>query len=227
MTTSIFNGTAEDEIGADNSGTDANLNARILWSQVKDGIDGNIVDFFDVRTVPEGTTSFSDSKGNTWNLQGNAEVVAHVTRTVKIKQPSQRRSNIVEYDNDGAHMPTTGFAIIGEGEGNDGKLFFIQQTLGNIPLWEGKLTLKDQGNDDLLIERGNFCLANGADVNRQYTIELDHNLAPFHNDFSAGDYVRIVINDKFTQEDALFWVGRKRVTLSKQQDEKITVEVTQ
>lgn len=227
MPTSIFVGTADDEIGTNFDGGAEPLAGQVLWEQVKDGIDGTVVSFFDARTVPEGTTVITDSPGNTWTLEGAAEIVAYSTRTVVIKEPVARRSNVVDYDNDGSHKPTTGYAIIGEGEGDDGKLFYLQRTLGNIPLWEGKLTLKDQGNDEILLTRGEFCLAQGADVNRQYTLILDPELEPKHTDIAPGDYLRLVIQDGFTQEDAFFWLGRIRVTLSKQQDEQLTFEVTQ
>lgn len=222
----IFNGSANDEVGSFNGGTSP-ASGQILWSLVRDGIDGDSVSFFDVRSTPLGSTQITDAIGNVWNLQGNAAVVAYSSIPVQVRIPTARRSNVIDYDNDGADKPVTGLAVIGQGEGDDQKLFFIQQTLGDIPLWEGKITLKDQSENQLLIDRGNFCLSSMADVNRQYTVEIDSELPPFHEDLRAGDFIRTVINDKFTQEDGLFWVGRMRVTLSKQQDEQITLEITQ
>ncbi len=226
VTTSIFNGTANDEIGGHNGGTDP-AEGRVLWSQVKEGIDGTVRTFFDARSTPVGNTQLDDSVGNTWNLQGTAAIVAHKEIIVSVREPITRRSNIVDYDNQGADKPITGLAIIGQGEGDDQSLFFEQQTLGDIPLWESKLSLKDTGNDQDLLDQGRLVLSQHADVNEQYTIRLDPELGPKKEDIIVGSMVRIVINDMFTQEDGLFMIGRKRVTLTKQQDEEITLEVIQ
>lgn len=224
-TTSIFNSLATEEIGSSDGGDV--LDGKVMWAQVKDGIDGTPVLFFDARTVPIGSASFTDSLGATWTLRGTAEIIAHTSVTVQQTKATGVPSNIVDYDNDGSDEPITGLAVIGEGEGDDQKLLYLQQTVGDLPLWEDKKSWKYDSEDDHLIERGQQVLAEEADVHPIYTVVLDNNLAPFHEALQPGIYVRLIINDRYTLVNSLFWIGKMTVVLGKEQDEKISLELTQ
>lgn len=141
--------------------------------------------------------------------------------------PSPRRSNILEYDDDGVDAFASGLAVIGGGEGNNQKLIYIQNTNGGAPLWETKLTFKDEFDEDILLERGKLSLDACSSVgDRNLTLTLDRELPPFQDDIYAGDTARVVINDQMKQEDDLYWVGRKRVTLEEDQNDVLTLEVT-
>lgn len=48
---------------------------RIYYAEVRNGINGTIVANPDFRIQAPGTTSFADSTGKTWTLQGNARIV--------------------------------------------------------------------------------------------------------------------------------------------------------
>jgi len=225
-TTSIFAGTGTDEVGSDNGGSNGFI-GHIFWVQVLDGIVGTVVSFFDSRTLPVSTASFTDAANNNWVLNGDSAIVVSTTIPVSIKEPIARRTNITDYDEDGTDQPITGVAAIGEGEGNDMLLQFVQQTNGVIPLWEDKLNLKDESDIDVVIEHANWCIDQGANLARRYTLRIDSELDPGIEDLIIGSSFRLVIKDQFTQEDGTFYIGRKRVTLSKEQDEEITLEVIQ
>jgi hypothetical protein len=70
----IFNSTAPLRIGAGNAGTDNPLNGRIFRMQLRNGIDGTLVANPDFRFLTPGTTSFQDSLGVTWTLNGSAVI---------------------------------------------------------------------------------------------------------------------------------------------------------
>jgi hypothetical protein len=74
-TTSIFAGTAVLGVGAHTAGTADRFNGRISRVQVRNGINGTIVANPDFRSLAPGTTSFVDSAGLTWTLQGTAKIV--------------------------------------------------------------------------------------------------------------------------------------------------------
>jgi hypothetical protein len=69
-TIALFNSTAPIRIG----GRVLEPNARIDYVEIRDDINGTIVANPDFRTVPAGTTSFTDGAGNTWTLNGAAVV---------------------------------------------------------------------------------------------------------------------------------------------------------
>jgi len=73
-TTSIFAGTAVASVGAQGDGSDPFF-GRITRAEIRNGIDGTIVANPDFRDLAPGTTSFADSTGKTWTLQGTAVVV--------------------------------------------------------------------------------------------------------------------------------------------------------
>lgn len=73
-TTTIFDSTADLTIGAQGDGTSNVAQLEVLRMELYDGIDGTLVADPDFRFLAPGTTSFSDSVGNTWTLNGNAAV---------------------------------------------------------------------------------------------------------------------------------------------------------
>lgn len=73
--TSIFAGTAPLLIGAINAGAAGNFFGRFTRAQVRNGIDGTIVANPDIRALTPGQTSFVDSAGLTWTLNGGARIV--------------------------------------------------------------------------------------------------------------------------------------------------------
>lgn len=72
--TSIFNSTADLTIGAQNDGASNVAQLEIDRIELYDGIDGTLVANPDLRFLDPGTTSFQDSLGNTWTLNGNASI---------------------------------------------------------------------------------------------------------------------------------------------------------
>jgi len=216
-TTSIFNGNAPVEIGELTTG-------QILWYQIKDST--GVIAFLDARTLETGITSFTDTIGNLWTLNNNATVIDYITKIIVVSSALSRTSNIIDYDNAGTDKPVTALTLVGAGEGNDMLLEEVS-SLGNIPLIESKLIAKDETESENLISIGERYLATLSNVNKKYKLNLDPNLSPRIDDLKTGDFIRVVINDNFIQEDDLFYVGLKRVTLSEQQDEIITLEVTE
>ncbi len=73
--TAIFNSTSVLGIGADAPGTVDPFIGRIYRAQVRNGLDGTIVANPDFSALAPGTTSFVDSAGLTWTLQGTAKIV--------------------------------------------------------------------------------------------------------------------------------------------------------
>ena len=226
-TTSIFDGTAPDEVGSDTGGTNGNASGKVVWSQVKDGIDGTVETSFDARLQPQTTTSFTDSAGNTWTLNGNAAIVSGRTFTVSVKRRTSRRDNIVDYDNDGVDQPVNGLVTVGEGEGEAKHIVYIQALQGTTPLWEDRYTVSTDSDEEALIARGTLELSRRASSAVQYMVELDPSLPPTHLDCIPGARARLVIADGYVQVDQEFWIGKKEVVLSKEQDEQIRLELTQ
>src|SRR5690606_35784187 len=74
-TTSIFSGTAPLEIGSREGGTADLYPGVVLAARVYDGIEGTLVADPDFRQQKPGTTSFTDSTGNTWTISGDAAIV--------------------------------------------------------------------------------------------------------------------------------------------------------
>lgn len=74
--TAIFNSTAVVGIGAcDAGGVTDRMFGRVTRAQIRSAIDGTIVANPDFRSLAPGTTSFVDSAGLTWTLQGTAKIV--------------------------------------------------------------------------------------------------------------------------------------------------------
>ena len=72
--TAIFNSTAVLGIGSADGATSEGFAGRITRAQVRNLIDGTIVANPDFRNLAPGTTSFVDSAGLTWTVQGTARV---------------------------------------------------------------------------------------------------------------------------------------------------------
>lgn len=227
-TTSIFSSASTpDEIGADSGGTGNPMNGHTLFCQVWGGTGANtLVSQFDARTQPIGTTQIYDPPANkTWQANGTASVVSDQFIEVTKYVPEARRSNILDYDDDGVEQPVNSLAIIGEGEGPAGFLEFIQDTQGLIPLWEAKFTVKDDADRLTLLDRGQLQLQNNSKGAKQYTITLDPNLDPGAEETKPGTQIRLVINHRFVQEDAIYWIGKRDVVISPEGQVQIKLEV--
>lgn len=80
-TTSInTSGTVDLEIGDISTINFAPGSGKYFKAEVRDGIDGTLVANPDFTAQTEGATSFTDSAGRSWQLQGNAEVTAYYRR---------------------------------------------------------------------------------------------------------------------------------------------------
>jgi hypothetical protein len=72
----IFNSTAPLEVGSMDAGTSGNLAGKVYSVEVRNGItNGTLVAAPRFDQQVSGTTSFVDSTGRTWTLQGDAELV--------------------------------------------------------------------------------------------------------------------------------------------------------
>lgn len=74
-TTSVYSGSAPLEVGSWDIGTNGLLNGNVYAVQVRDDIFGAIVANPDFTAQTPGTTSFVDSTGKTWTLNGDAEII--------------------------------------------------------------------------------------------------------------------------------------------------------
>jgi hypothetical protein len=75
-TTSIFSGSAAVEIGSIDVGTTSRLTGIVHAAEVRSGIGGTIATNPDFRNLARDTTSFVDSAGRTWTINGDAEISA-------------------------------------------------------------------------------------------------------------------------------------------------------
>jgi len=73
--TSIFSGSALLLVGAASDGTVDPFKGRITYAEVRSGVGGTIVANPDFSAQAPGTTSFADSTGKTWTINGTAQVV--------------------------------------------------------------------------------------------------------------------------------------------------------
>jgi Cellulase (glycosyl hydrolase family 5) len=224
-TTSIFSSPGTpDEIGSDSGGTAGLLNGHVLFCQVSAG--STVVSQFDARTYPIGTTTIYDAvSDDNWVCHGTASVVSDETIEVTKYVPEARKSNIIDYDDDGVEQPINSLAVIGEGEGPTGFLEFIQDTQGLIPLWEGKFTVKDDADRLSLLDRANLQLQNNARGSKQYTLTLDPTLDPGIDSTKPGMQVRLVINHRFVQVDDIYWIGKRDVVISPEGQVQIKLEI--
>jgi len=223
--TAIFAGTANEEVASHNDGVDGNFTGRVLFVRVNEGINGTNRLYFDPRLVPVGTLEFTSINGNVWTVNNSAEIVVHKTETITRKVPSARKSNVINFDEDGFNRPVTGCAIIGSGEGLEQVTAYVNASQGVVPLWENKIQRTEQDDVDELIRAGKQNLASNPDRAGQITIDIDPNIVP---DVNVGDLVRLIIRDGFTNIDTIdFWVGSISVTLTKEQDTIVRMELAQ
>jgi hypothetical protein len=75
-TTSIFVGTAAVEVGASSAGTIERLTGTVDKAEIRNGIDGTVVANPDFTARVAGATSFVDSTGKTWTVNGAASLIA-------------------------------------------------------------------------------------------------------------------------------------------------------
>jgi len=223
--TAIWDGLADDTLGGTDDGTLERLSGDILWTQVRDGIDGSVVWSVDARQANIGDTSLTDVLGNTFNLNGGTQIVNHDSYVETTTTPIARKTNVISYDDDGVDRPITGLLGIGAGEGEDQIKVYKQSTLNTLPLWEDKLTYTDQDSSEIIEKRVDLKLAAESEQARRLTLEIH---PEFDIDVEVGEYARVVIEDSLIRIDsAIFWVGSKKLVLSKQQDEHVTLEVTE
>jgi hypothetical protein len=73
-TTSLFSSSADLHLGDISTLTFEELLGKVHKFELRDGIDGTLVANPDFTTQSAGTTSFSDSSGRTWTVEGNASI---------------------------------------------------------------------------------------------------------------------------------------------------------
>lgn len=81
-TTSIFASTSPLEIGSSDLGTETDFRGRIFAAEIRDGINGTLVADPDFSAQTPGATSFNDSTGKTWTINGAAEISTRDIRLV-------------------------------------------------------------------------------------------------------------------------------------------------
>lgn len=81
-TTSIFGSTSPLEIGSSDLGTETDFRGRILGAQVRDGINGTLAADPNFTAQTPGATSFTDSTGKLWTINGTAEISDQAIRFV-------------------------------------------------------------------------------------------------------------------------------------------------
>lgn len=81
VATSIFSGNLAVEIGSQSLGLVSMLTGTVHSAQIQSGINGTLVATPNFKTQAAGTTSFIDSAGRTWTLQGAAVIVAGTAST--------------------------------------------------------------------------------------------------------------------------------------------------
>jgi hypothetical protein len=86
-TTSIFSGTASLVVGAAvDDGALHPVTGTIHKAYVKNGIAGTVVADPDFTTPAVGASSFADSTGKTWTMQGDAEIVAAAIEQISVSR---------------------------------------------------------------------------------------------------------------------------------------------
>lgn len=81
-TTSIHSGTSEVELGEITGLNNPSTVGRLHAFELRSGIGGSLVANPDFTVQTPGATSFADSAGRTWTLQGNTELTAQIIRFV-------------------------------------------------------------------------------------------------------------------------------------------------
>lgn len=85
-TTSIFSGTAVLEVGAWNAGDSGQLRGAVHAAEVRSGIGGTVVAAPDFDAQSVGATSFADSTGKTWTVNGGASIIGDVSDSATTMQ---------------------------------------------------------------------------------------------------------------------------------------------
>lgn len=75
--TSIFGGTSPLEIGSRSGGTTQTIRGTVYGAEVRSGIGGAVATNPDFTQSTVGATSFNDSTGKTWTVNGTAKLVAN------------------------------------------------------------------------------------------------------------------------------------------------------
>jgi len=78
--TSVFPGTAPLEVGSASGGTSQQFDGTVYGAEVRNGIGGTVVANPDFTAQTVKATSFADSTGKTWTVNGNATIVASTYR---------------------------------------------------------------------------------------------------------------------------------------------------
>ncbi|MEQ1675088.1 MAG: hypothetical protein ABL876_00225 [Chitinophagaceae bacterium] len=223
-TTTIFNSTAPKEVGADTNGTANNFAGTVRYCKVL--YNSEVVFDMDARAVSPELTHINDSVQNTFELTGSAAIVTdRVGGEYSSRKAMSRTANILNYDNDGSDQPITGIMVIGQGEGNDQAMVYVQNTRGKIPLYEDNMSIKDQLDTDVLTQLGQMQLSANSTANSGYTLSIDPNMDPKYDDLEVGMLIRMVINHGFTQEDGFYAIGRLRNNPTKQGTDQVSMEV--
>lgn len=84
-TTSIFDSSADIEIGSRNSGSNDIFDGKIYHAEVRDGIDGTVVVDFDAEDYDGGSTFTSAETSETWTLNGDAAIGGIDDRTGNLR----------------------------------------------------------------------------------------------------------------------------------------------
>lgn len=140
--TSIFNSTAQVNIGAYNDGGSERLAGRVFSAKIRSGLSGTIVANPDFSVQPAGTTSFLDGQGLTWTIAAPATIAA---------APSGARIDWTWYDAAGAvissgtgssHGATTGWQRFTQVLTSPALAAFVQPRL----IWTGFVAAGQQIN---------------------------------------------------------------------------------
>jgi pimeloyl-ACP methyl ester carboxylesterase len=95
--TAIFSGTAPLEVGSVATGIEA-WQGQIFKAQVLDGIGGTVVANPDFTAQAPGATSFNDSTGKTWTLNGSAAITSGFTDALPTWNPAATHRKYVVRD---------------------------------------------------------------------------------------------------------------------------------
>lgn len=86
-TTSIHSGTADLEIGSSEGGTIDLAAGQVHSAAVVDGINGTNAADPDFAAEADGTTNFADDAGNTWTVNGSAEILGELVEAAQSITP--------------------------------------------------------------------------------------------------------------------------------------------
>ena len=174
-------------VGAARSNGNAAFSGEVHAAQVHDGIDGTQVVSFDPTLGLVGASSFTESTGETWTLNGNA-ILSAVTGDLDIRVQ-------VALDD---FTPSTAATLVAQWNvsGDQEAFRFRIATSGNVELiWSEDGTTSQNDNDG-----GNSVLVDGQSTHLRVT--LQHNAG-------SGTVVQFL-----QSEDGVDWTLRRSVTKS-------------